>query len=126
MASWSDISSYINFAGLILDFIGFIILLREWWIAYLSQQQELELYQKRFRQEQLDQLQQNNQSNLSPQLQKHMETVKNQRGKTQTMEEMKDIATKLKSRRGLYVIATALIMGGFLMQIVASIPFLGD
>mmetsp|Transcript_5418 Transcript_5418/g.6305 ORF Transcript_5418/g.6305 Transcript_5418/m.6305 type:complete len:127 (+) Transcript_5418:84-464(+) len=126
MASWSDISSYINFAGLILDFIGFIILLREWWIAYLSQQQELELYQKRFRQEQLDQLQQNNQSNLSPQLQKHMEMVKNQRGKTQTMEEMKDIATKLKSRRGLYVIATALIMGGFLMQIVASIPFLGD
>jgi len=126
MASWSDISSYINFAGLILDFIGFIILLREWWIAYLSQQQELELYQKRFRQEQLDQLQQNNQSNLSPQLQKHMETVKNQRGKTQAMEEMKDIATKLKSRRGLYVIATALIMGGFLMQIVASIPFLGD
>mmetsp|Transcript_21964 Transcript_21964/g.32445 ORF Transcript_21964/g.32445 Transcript_21964/m.32445 type:complete len:127 (+) Transcript_21964:21-401(+) len=117
--SWGTIKEYINLVGLVLDFFGFILLLREWWVAFLTQQRELELYQRRFRQEDMDRLQRQNANEI---LRNHLDTIKNMRERSETEAEIQDISTQLKNRRGLFQLSAFCIMVGFILQIVASIP----
>mmetsp|Transcript_19506 Transcript_19506/g.29346 ORF Transcript_19506/g.29346 Transcript_19506/m.29346 type:complete len:126 (+) Transcript_19506:89-466(+) len=117
--TWAEIKEIVNFAGLVLDFFGFVLLLREWWVAFLTQQRELVILQRRFRQEEIDRMQS---QHAGESLRKHLSTIRHVRDRTETQTEIEELSEQLKSRRVLFLVAALCISVGFILQIVASIP----
>lgn len=117
--SWAEIKEIVNFAGLVLDFFGFVLLLREWWVAFLTQQRELIILQRRFRQEEIDRM---HSQNAGESLRQHLATIRHVRDRTERRTEIEELTEQLKSRRVLFLVAALCISIGFILQIVASIP----
>lgn len=66
------VQAWLNVAGLSLDAVGFLLLLREWWIAFFSERQQLEMALAHERQQKLRTL---TASNRSDEHRRHLEAV---------------------------------------------------
>jgi hypothetical protein len=108
---------WITVVGLGLDFAGFMLLLREWWLAFFNEQRQIEM------EEQLERVRALR--NLRP-------TPQGQRNPFETLERVQDEAALRKARnahraamgarKGTFLFATLLIGLGFVLQIAGAWP----
>jgi hypothetical protein len=108
---------WLSVLGLGLDFAGFMMLLREWWLAFFNEARQIEMEEQFERARAL--------RNLRP-------TAPGQRNPFETLERVQDEAALRKARtthraamaarKGTFVLATTLIVLGFVLQIAGAWP----
>ena len=109
---------WLTVTGIALDFAGFAMLLREWWLAFFNEGRQMQLA------EQLDRAR--SLRNMRPR-------APGERNPFEQLDRMQDegaIRTArtehraaLAARRGIFLLATALIVSGFLLQIAGAWPW---
>lgn len=109
----------INLIGLGLDFAGFAILLREWWIAVFSQEADIAFEEKLQKQLELDAFAM---QSATGNMKEHMERSSKMRAGHAISQARAERRARLSARRKLYVTAAVLIVVGSLMQFAGSIP----
>lgn len=113
------VQSWISVAGIALDLFGFLLLLREWWVAFFHENAVIEHQQKRTWEQSLRHHQT---THASDQLRTHFDTHNRihdemvERGARE-----RHIAT-LKARKRFFVLATVLIVLGSVLQLVGQLP----
>lgn len=113
------VQSWISVAGIALDLIGFLLLLREWWVAFFHENAVLEHQQRRAWEQSLRHHQT---AHASDQLRSHLST--HNRIQDEMVERgarARHIAT-LKARKRFFVLATVLIVLGSLLQLAGQLP----
>jgi hypothetical protein len=108
---------WLTVLGLALDFLGFMMLLREWWLAFFNEGRQIEMEEQLERARAL--------RNLRP-------TAPGQRNPFETLERVQDEAALRKARtahraamaarKGTFLFATLLIIVGFVLQLVGAWP----
>lgn len=108
---------WLTVAGLGLDFIGFMLLLREWWLAFFNEERQIEMEEQLERVRALRQLR---------------AAQPGQRNPFEALERVQDEAAVRKARnvhraamavrKGTFLLASALIGLGFLLQIAGAWP----
>jgi hypothetical protein len=111
--------NWITVAGIAIDLLGFLLLLREWWLAFFHESSVLEAEK---RQSWERSLRHQHQTHAPEALKGHLQTsarIHDQMAEQQAR--ARHIAT-LKSRKGMFMLATALILIGYTLQIIGSLP----
>ncbi len=108
---------WLTVAGLALDFTGFMLLLREWWLAFFNEERQIEIEEQFERVRAL--------RHLRP-------TQLGQKNPFEALERVQDEADLRKARnvhraamaarKGTFLLATGLIVLGFALQIVGAWP----
>jgi hypothetical protein len=108
---------WLTVLGLFLDFLGFMLLLREWWLAFFNEGRQLEMEEQLERMRAL--------RNLRPQ-------APGQRNPFEAIERMQDDSAirkargahraALAARKGTFLLAMVLIIAGFVLQVVGAWP----
>lgn len=113
------VQSWVSVAGIAIDLAGFLLLLREWWLAFFHETAMIDFQQQRAFQQSMRRHQQ---ATASDQMRSHLDTF------ARMQDEMADrgarsrhIAT-LSSRKRAFVLATVLIVVGALLQLAGQIP----
>ena len=109
---------WLSVAGLGMDLVGFALLLREWWIAFFNEGHQIELEEQHERMRAL--------RNLRP------APVPGQQNPFAAIERMQDEQAVRKARsvhrsamaarKGTFILATVLIILGYLLQIAGAWP----
>lgn len=110
---------WLTLTGIGMDFFGFCILLREWWIAMYSERAELAADQRLEEQRRFNEF---GMKNTEGHLREHMERSAKWREQNAIDEHRKGRRTALKSRRSLFLIATVLIIVGTALQFAGMVP----
>jgi hypothetical protein len=110
------IQSWLAIAGLVLDFAGFALLLREWWLACFNEGRQIEA------EEQLERM-------------RHLRSLRPASASTDpfaTLHKIQDdqavrsarVAHKsaMAARRSVFLMAAALIAAGFVLQLAGAWP----
>ena len=108
---------WLTVVGLGLDFVGFMLLLREWWLAFFNESRQMRMA------EQLDRMRATR--NMFPR-------APGERNPYESLERVQDeqaIRTArtehraaMAARRGVFLLATVLIVSGFVLQIAGAWP----
>lgn len=108
---------WVTVAGLGLDFAGFMLLLREWWLAFFNEERQIEMEEQFGRARAL--------RNLRP-------AQPGQPNPFEALERMQDEAAvrqarnvhraAMAARKGTFLLATVLIGFGFVLQIAGAWP----
>ncbi|MBX9591053.1 MAG: hypothetical protein K2X43_17325 [Hyphomonadaceae bacterium] len=108
---------WLTVVGLAFDFVGFMLLLREWWLAFFNEARQIEM------EEQLERVRALR--NLRP-------AQPGQRNPFETLERVQDEAAlrrtrtvhraAMTQRKGTFLLATTLIVLGFMLQIAGAWP----
>lgn len=113
------IQSWLNVAGLALDFAGFCLLLREWWLAFFNEGRQLEL------EEQLERARSMRtfaSGHASEHQRRHLETSGRMMDDAAVRRARAAYLAARGARRGIFLAAAALIVVGFLLQIAGALP----
>jgi hypothetical protein len=113
------VQSWISVAGIALDLVGFILLLREWWLAFFHESATLEFEQRRAWEQSL---RHQHYTHAPEQLRGHLDV--SNRIHDEMVERgarARHLAT-LKSRKRAFVLATVLIVLGSLLQLAGQLP----
>jgi hypothetical protein len=113
------LQNWLSVAGIAIDLTGFLLLLREWWLAFFHEttmlgDQERRSFEQTMRRHQ--------RAAASGQMLTHLDTV------ARMQDEVADRAARsrhmatLSSRKRAFVLATALIIVGALLQLAGQIP----
>jgi ferric-dicitrate binding protein FerR (iron transport regulator) len=113
------VQGWISVAGITIDLAGFLLLLREWWLAFFHESATLDFQQRRaFEQS----MRHHQRASASDQMRTHLDTF------ARMQDEMADrnargrhMAT-LSSRKRAFLLATVLIIVGALLQLAGQIP----
>lgn len=113
------VQSWVSVAGIGIDLLGFILLLREWWLAFFHETSMIDVQQRRaFEQS----MRRHQHAVASDQMRSHLDTF------ARMQDEMADrnlrsrhMAT-LSSRKRAFLLATVLIVTGALLQLAGQIP----
>jgi hypothetical protein len=112
--------TWFTIAGLTLDFVGFCLLLREWWIAFLSDQAMLA------HEEQLQQAQKfrafTTQHAGNDQMRRHLETAGQMQDEMAIRRARDGKRASMAGRRRWFFAAGALIAAGFSLQLAGAWP----
>ena len=110
---------WLTVLGLALDFAGFCLLLREWWIAFFNEGRQLQIEESLHRQRAMRDF---HRSHRDP----------GERNPYETLERMQDDAAlraareahrqTLGSRKGVFAAASLLILAGFILQLLGALP----
>jgi CHASE3 domain sensor protein len=113
------IQSWITVAGLVLDLLGFVLLLREWWLAFFHETSELEADRRKAWERSLRHHQA---TTASDQLRAHLDASSRIHDEMMERSAQARHEKTLRSRKGMFVAATVLIVAGSLLQIVGALP----
>jgi hypothetical protein len=111
------IQQWLTVAGIALDFAGFMLLLREWWLAFFNEGRQMQLA------EQLDRVRA--MRNMRPRTPgegnpyEQLDRFADDQAVRRAREEHR---AALGARRGVFLLATALIVAGFALQIAGAWP----
>lgn len=111
--------TWLTLTGIGMDFLGFCILLREWWIAMFSERAELAADQRLEEQRRLSEF---SMSSATGTMREHMERSASVRERHSVEEARRVRRAALKSRRSLFVFSTVLIITGTGLQFAGAIP----
>jgi hypothetical protein len=114
------LQSWITIAGLVLDLAGFILLLREWWLAFFHETASLEAERRRARELSLRNA---HRTHASEQLRAHLDTAARMQDEMAERNAHSRHEATLKSRKRMFVLATVLIVTGSVLQILGALPF---
>ncbi len=111
--------AWVNVIGLGLDFLGFCLLLREWWLAVFNEDLQLQMEEGLERQRQMRQF-----------ARAHKDPA--ERNPYAELERMQDESairkaraahrTAIGARKSVFIAATALIVTGFVLQLLGTVP----
>lgn len=113
------VQSWFSVAGIAIDLVGFILLLREWWLAFFHESAALEFEQRRSWERSL---RHQHQTHAPEQLHAHLDTS------ARVQDEMAERGARgrhietLRSRKRAFLLATVLIVAGALLQLVGALP----
>jgi hypothetical protein len=102
--------------GLVLDFAGFMMLLREWWLAFFNEGRQMLLA------EQIDRMRALRARPTMPAERNPFESLDRFEDENAIRRARAEHKATLAARRGVFVFATALIVLGFLLQLVGAWP----
>ena len=108
---------WLTVLGITLDFAGFMMLLREWWLAFFNEGRQMELA------EQLDRMR--GMRNIRPRApgeRNPFESLERMQDEQSVRKARSEHRSALAARRGVFLLATTLIVLGFALQIVGAWP----
>ena len=108
---------WLNVLGLALDFAGFMLLLREWWLAFFNERRQIEM------QEQLDRMRaMRTMIPREPSQRNPYESLERAQDEQAIRRARETHRAAMRARRGTFIFSTALIVVGFVLQILAAWP----
>jgi len=108
---------WLTVVGIALDFAGFMLLLREWWLAFFNEGRQMQLA------EQLDRVRtMRNMRPLKPGERSPYEQLDRYSDENAVRKAREEHRAALGARRGVFLLATALIVSGFVLQIAGAWP----
>jgi hypothetical protein len=103
--------------GIALDFAGFMLLLREWWLAFFNEGRQMQLA------EQLDRMRaMRNMRTRAPGERNPYEPLDRMQDENAIRNARAEHRAALAARRGVFLLATMLIVLGFALQLVGAWP----
>jgi hypothetical protein len=111
--------SWITIAGLTLDLLGFILLLREWWLAFFHETASLEAERRRAWERSIRHTQR---THASDQLRTHLDTTARIQDEMADRNAQSRHQATLRSRKRMFIAATVLIVAGSVLQILGALP----
>ena len=111
--------NWLSVAGIGIDLVGFVLLLREWWLAFFHESSMIEAERQLAWERSLRHHQR---THASDSLRAHLDTS------ARLQDEMRERAAynrhvaTLKSRKSAFVTATVLIVVGGVLQLVGALP----
>lgn len=111
--------NWLSVAGIAIDLAGFLLLLRELWLAFFHESAMLDFQQRRaFEQS----MRHHQRTTASEQMQSHLDNfARMQDEMAERGARGRHLAT-LKSRKSVFVLATVLIIVGALLQLAGALP----
>jgi hypothetical protein len=108
---------WVTVLGLALDFLGFMLLLREWWLAFFNEGRQMQMA------EQLDRMRaMRNMIPRDPRERNPYESLERVQDEHAIRRARAEHRAAMAARRGVFLLATALIVAGFVLQIVGAAP----
>jgi hypothetical protein len=108
---------WLNVLGLALDFAGFMLLLREWWLAFFNEGRQMQLAEQLDRARSMRNLRNHARGGQNP-----FETLDRMEDENAIRRARGEHRAALMARRGVFLLATVLIVAGFALQIVGTVP----
>jgi hypothetical protein len=108
---------WLNVTGIALDFAGFMMLLREWWLAFFNESRQMDLAEQIDRMHAIRKLRPAAPGGRNP-----YETLDGFADEQAVRRARAEHKAALAARRGLFLLATALIVVGFVLQLVGAWP----
>jgi hypothetical protein len=103
--------------GIALDFAGFAMLLREWWLAFFNEGRQMQLA------EQLDRARaMRNMRPRAPGERNPFEQLDRMQDDSAIRTARAEHRSAMAARRGVFLLATALIVSGFALQLAGAWP----
>ncbi|MFZ1104873.1 MAG: hypothetical protein WAN86_18825 [Hyphomicrobiaceae bacterium] len=103
--------------GIALDFAGFMLLLREWWLAFFNEGRQMELAERLDRMRAVRTLRPRAPGERNP-----FEQLERVQDESAIRTARTEHRNALAARRGVFLLATMLIVTGFVLQIVGAWP----
>ncbi len=108
---------WLTVGGLALDFLGFMLLLREWWLAFFNEGRQLEMEERLERMRAMRNLRPLNPGERNPW--ESLERVQDE----QAIRKARSVhRTAMAARKGTFLLAALLIIAGFVLQIAGAWP----
>jgi hypothetical protein len=108
---------WLNVLGLALDFAGFMLLLREWWLTFFNERRQIEM------QEQFDRMRaMRTMIPRDPGQRNPYESLERAQDEQAIRKARETHRAAMMARRGTFIFSTALIVVGFVLQIIAAWP----
>jgi hypothetical protein len=108
---------WITVLGLVLDFCGFALLLREWWVAFFNEQHQIGM------QEQLERMQaMRNLRPLAPGERNPYESLERVQDEQAIRKARGAHRAAMAARKRTFFAATALVVAGFVLQLIGAWP----
>ena len=108
---------WLTVLGLALDFLGFMLLLREWWLAFFNENRQMQMA------EQLDRMRaMRNMIPRDPRERNPYELLERVQDEQAIRRARAEHRAAMAARRGVFLLATVLIVTGFVLQIVGAAP----
>lgn len=108
---------WLTVLGLGLDFAGFMMLLREWWLAFFNERRQMELEEQQERIRTLRNLR-----SAPPGTRNPFETLERVQDESALRRARGEARAAMAARKGIFLLATALIVLGFALQIAGTWP----
>jgi hypothetical protein len=111
--------SWLTVSGLTLDFLGFVLLLREWWIAFLSEKSLMAHEENLERQQKLRAFASQNTNDA---MRSHLARAGEMQDDMAIRRAREDRRVAQRGRRRWFVAASVLIVLGFAFQLSGALP----
>jgi len=108
---------WLTVVGLSLDFTGFMLLLREWWLAFFNEERQIEMEEQFERVRGLRNLRQAPPGRRNP-----FETLERVQDEAALRKARNVHRAAMAARKGTFLLATMLIGLGFALQIAGAWP----
>ncbi len=110
---------WLSAAGIAIDLGGFVLLLREWWLAFFHESATIEFEQQRAWQQSL---RHQHQMHAPDQLRAHLDASSRIHDEMTTRNARERHLATLRSRKRAFKLATVLIVVGGLLQLAGALP----
>ena len=111
--------AWLTATGLALDFLGFCLLLREWWIAFFSEHAQMAHEELLERQQKLRAF---SAKHASDGMRGHLEVAGQMQDDMAIRRAREERRNAMRGRRRWFIAASALIVLGFLLQLAGALP----
>lgn len=114
------IQQWLTVLGLALDFAGFAMLLREWWLAFYNEGRQIEMEEQLQRMQSLRNLRPVPQGGADP-----FANLNRMQDESAIRQARTAHRTAMASRRMTFLVASVLIIVGFVLQLAGAWPIPG-
>ncbi|MGH7751507.1 MAG: hypothetical protein ACREN5_01715 [Gemmatimonadales bacterium] len=108
---------WLTVVGIALDFAGFAMLLREWWLAFFNEGRQVQMAEQLDRARAMRNMRSRAPGERNPYEQ--LDRVQDENAIRRAREEHR---AALSARRGVFLLATTLIISGFVLQLAGAWP----
>jgi hypothetical protein len=115
----ANLQPMLTVAGLSLDFLGFCLLLREWWMAFFSEAAQLAYEESLERQQKLRAFASQNSNEA---MQRHYAVTGQMQDDMAIRRARDERRATQSSRKRWFISATVLIVLGFVLQLLGALP----
>lgn len=110
---------WLTVLGLALDFVGFCLLLREWWLAFYSEGAQMRMEEDMDRVKAVRQL---SRAHRDPTERNPYETLERMQDEAAVRKARDQLRDSRRARGGVFLVAAVLIVAGSVLQIVGAVP----
>jgi uncharacterized membrane protein len=110
---------WLTVIGLALDFLGFCLVLREWWLAFFNEEAQLRMEENLERTRALRHL---SRAHRDPTERNPYESLERIQDEASLRKAREIYRASRRSRRAIFMLAAVLIVAGFALQILGAVP----